>query len=225
MSSLTHFPPGTGLWGLFFSGPGCGWLRTRLGFHPHQFPWNTRIGCFLGWTWCHSIFSLFWVSSLSTLSDNSKLQLAPSIRSHKFQVSYMFPPSALVPLVLSKFLAEHVKGQPRHLILVASCQMEVPWLPTVLNILADVPQQCPVIKDLCGCLGRPGYQRSAISAFNPLAAQQCVLHRQGFSSWVCQAVVGATWVSISNVYQQCWKEWVGWCAWQGVPNNAISAPK
>ena len=23
-----------------------------------------------------------------------------------------------------------------------------PWLPTVLNMLADIPQQCPIIKDL-----------------------------------------------------------------------------
>ena len=30
---------------------------------------------------------------------------------------------------------------------------------------------------------------------------------------------------MSKVYQQCWKEWAGWCAQQGVPNNAISAPK
>ena len=30
-----------------------------------------------------------------------------------FQVSYVFPPPALVPLVLSKFLAEHVNGQLR----------------------------------------------------------------------------------------------------------------
>ena len=37
----------------------------------------------------------------------------------KFQVSYVFPPPALVPLVLAKFLAEHVNGQLRHLILVA----------------------------------------------------------------------------------------------------------
>ena len=65
-----------------------------------------------------------------------------------FQVSYMFPPPVLVPLVLSKFLAEHVKGQVRCLILVAPCWMEAPWLPTVLNILADVPQQCPIINDL-----------------------------------------------------------------------------
>ena len=34
----------------------------------------------------------------------------------------------------------------------------------------------------CGCLGRPGTQGSALSAFNPLAAEQCVLCRQGFSS-------------------------------------------
>ena len=65
-----------------------------------------------------------------------------------FQVSYVFPPLALGPLVLSKFLAEHVTGQLRHLILVAPCWMEAPWLPTVLNMLADVPQQCPIVKDI-----------------------------------------------------------------------------
>ena len=43
-----------------------------------------------------------------------------------FQVSYVFPPLALVPLVLSKFLAEHVNGQLRHLLLVAPCWMEAP---------------------------------------------------------------------------------------------------
>ena len=56
-----------------------------------------------------------------------------------FQVSYVFPPHALVPLVLSKFLVEHVNGQLRHLILVVPCWMEAPWLPTVLNMLADIP--------------------------------------------------------------------------------------
>ena len=60
----------------------------------------------------------------------------------------MFPPPALVPLVLSKFLAEHVKGQLSHLLLVAPCWMEAPWLPTVLNMLADVLQWCPIVKDL-----------------------------------------------------------------------------
>ena len=46
------------------------------------------------------------------------------------------------------FLAEHVKGQLRHLILVVPCWMEAPWFPTVLNMLADVPQQCSIVKDL-----------------------------------------------------------------------------
>ena len=60
----------------------------------------------------------------------------------------MFPSLALIPLFLSMFLAEHVKGQLRHLILVAPCWMEVPWLPTALSMLVDVPQQCPIVKDL-----------------------------------------------------------------------------
>ena len=42
------------------------------------------------------------------------------------QVSYVFSPPALVPLVLSKFLAEHVNGQLRHLILVMPYWMEAP---------------------------------------------------------------------------------------------------
>ena len=41
-----------------------------------------------------------------------------------FQISCVFPPMALVPLVLSKFLAEHVNSQLRHLLLVAPCWME-----------------------------------------------------------------------------------------------------
>ena len=64
-----------------------------------------------------------------------------------FQVSYVFPSPTLVHLVLSKFLAEHVKGQLRLLILVAPCWMET-WLPTDLNMLADIPQHDPIIKDL-----------------------------------------------------------------------------
>ena len=32
--------------------------------------------------------------------------------------------------------------------LVAPCWMEAPWLPTVLNMLADVPWQCPIVTDL-----------------------------------------------------------------------------
>ena len=65
---------------------------------------------------------------------------------------------------------------------------------------------------LHGCFGRACAQGSAASAFNPLAAQRCMLCRKSQSS-------------TSKVYQQCWKEWAGWCAQQGVPNNAISALK
>ena len=65
-----------------------------------------------------------------------------------FQVTYVFPPLALVPLVLSEFLAEHVKGQLRQLILLAPYWMEALWLPTALNMLSDVPQHCPIVKDL-----------------------------------------------------------------------------
>ena len=65
-----------------------------------------------------------------------------------FQVSYVFPSPALVPLVLSKSLVKHVNSQLRYLILVASCWMEAPWLPTVSNMLADIPPWFPIIKDL-----------------------------------------------------------------------------
>ena len=47
---------------------------------------------------------------------------------------------------------------------------------------------------------------------------------RGSLTLVCQAVMGVTQTSTPRVYQQCWKEWAGWCARQGLPNNAISAP-
>ena len=63
-----------------------------------------------------------------------------------YQMSYVLPPPALVPLVISKFLAEHVTCQFSLLIRVAPHWMEAPWLPIVLNMLADVPHQYPIIK-------------------------------------------------------------------------------
>ena len=127
-----------------------------------------------------------------------------------FQVSYVFPPPALVPLVLAKFLAEHV--QPSTQTFASGGSM------LDGGSLASHSSQHAGRHSLAvshckrshrGCFSRPGTQGSAISAFNPLAAQQCVLCRQGFSSSVCQAVVGATQMSTSRVYQQCWKEWAG----------------
>ena len=130
-----------------------------------------------------------------------------------FQVSYVFPSPALVSLVLSKFLAEHVNSQLRHLILVGPCWMEAPWLPHHSQHVGRCSMAMSHHKRSChGCFGRPGAQGSVISAFNPLAAQQHVLCQQGFSSSVCQVVAGASQTSTSRVYQQCWKEWASWCA-------------
>ena len=63
-----------------------------------------------------------------------------------------------------------------------------------LNMLEDIPWHCPVMKDLIMdvSVGQV-LEGSAISAFNPLAAQRYVLHAdKEFSSFVCQEVVGAT---------------------------------
>ena len=73
-----------------------------------------------------------------------------------YQVSYVFPPTALFHLVLSNILVEGVMGHFRILILVATCQMEAAWLPTVLNILEGIPHQHPIVKKSShGCFGRP----------------------------------------------------------------------
>ena len=62
-----------------------------------------------------------------------------------------------------------------------------------------------------GCLCQPGAQGSEITVFNPLATQRCVLSRQGFSSSVSYTVEGQQ-VSMTQVYQQFWKEWTRCCA-------------
>ena len=130
---------------------------------------------YLSWDWmlpeyyllpqmAHAAFHLWglqWVDLLASCSPQCKhyytlesplpvgaLGLNAFNHPWMFQVSYVFPPPALVPLIRYKFQAEHVKGQLRWLILVAPCWIEAPWLPSVLNILADVPWQCPIIKDL-----------------------------------------------------------------------------
>ena len=66
-------------------------------------------------TQCQHYFTLETPLPLGALGLNA------FIHPWKFQVSYVFPPLALVPLVLSKFLAEHVNSQLRHLFLVAPC--------------------------------------------------------------------------------------------------------
>ena len=78
----------------------------------------------------------------------------------------MFPSPVLVPLVLSRFLAEHVNGHLRHLTMVVPCCMEAPCLPPILNMLADILWQCPIIKDLI-----IDVSVGQALAFNPLVAQ------------------------------------------------------
>ena len=123
------------------------------------------------------------------------------------------------------FLAEHVNGQLRHLLLVAPCWMEAPWLPTVLNMLADVHQQCPLVKDLVMdvLVGQvlKGLQYLHLTLW--LLSDVCYADRGSFPQSVRQW--GATQMSMSRVYQQCWKEWARWGTQQGLPNNALSAPK
>ena len=126
-----------------------------------------------------------------------------------FEISYMFPPSALFPLVLCKFLAEHVKGQLRYLILLAPCWMEAPHSS---QHFARCSTMVPHHKrSHHRCFGRPGTQGSVISTFNPLGALWCVLCRSEVSFLSLSGGRGATGVSMSKVYQQYWKEWGSWC--------------
>ena len=73
------------------------------------------------------------------------------------------------------FLAEHVTGWFRVLILVAPCWMEAPWLPRVLNMLEDVSQCSPVIRDFVMDIF-VGQVLKGIPYLHltPLTAQRCV---------------------------------------------------
>ena len=85
--------------------------------------------------------------------------------------------------------------------------MEALWLPTILNLLRDVPHWPSSLKDIVTCFGRLGVQGSAITAFNPFGCSETCADK-GFSSF-CQVVAGVTQVSTTKVYRQCWKEWAG----------------
>ena len=63
-------------------------------------------------------------------------------------MSHVFPPSALVPLVMCTFLIEHVTGQLKLLILVAPCCTDDCCLPPVFNMLEDIPHYHPTITNL-----------------------------------------------------------------------------
>ena len=92
-------------------------------------------------------------------------------------------------------------------------------------MLADVPQQDPIVKDLVVDVLVGQVLKGLHYLHLTLWLLGNICYADGFSSSVCQAVAGATRTSMSRVYQQCWKEWASWCALQGLPSNAISAPK
>ena len=67
--------------------------------------------------------------------------------------------------------------------------------------------------------------KSAIAAFKAIDCSEiCCIDKgclpQSIRWW--QQQFGAF---TTKVYQQHWKEWVGWFAQKGVPDSAISAPK
>ena len=126
------------------------WLLPEWQLLPQRLMQPFAFGAFQRWTCWHLLVPLN--GSIITPWKLHYLWGALGLNafSHPwtFQVSYVFPPAALVPLVLSKFLAEHVNSQLRHLILVAPCWIQAPSLPTILNMLANVPQWCPIVKDV-----------------------------------------------------------------------------
>ena len=101
-------------------------------------------------------------------------------------------------LIISKFLAEHSTGQFKFLIPNVPYWVQVSWLPTVLNMLEDIPHQCPLIENcIRDALFRLSRQWSVIAVFIPLAAQRCVVQTRAL--FLCQAVVGVTQVSTTKV--------------------------
>ena len=73
------------------------------------------------------------------------LELNTFNHSWTYQVSYIFTSPVLVPLVLSRFLAVHVRGLFKFLVLVIPCWTEASYFPTVLSIMEDTPHQCYII--------------------------------------------------------------------------------
>ena len=60
-------------------------------------------------------------------------------------MSYVFSPPALVPIVLSIFLAEHVTGEFILLIPVMTFWTEASWLPKVFSMLKDISHEFSTI--------------------------------------------------------------------------------
>ena len=86
VSILTHFFLESGYKDYSFLNQVVADFELWFSFHPHWLQHNTSTWCILWWAWCCD-FSvspgfLHWVTKIS---DNSKPQLAPSIKSHELR--------------------------------------------------------------------------------------------------------------------------------------------
>ena len=100
--------------------------------------------------------------------------------------SYIIP--ALVLLVLSKCLEEHVTGQFRLHILVVPCWMEAFWLTTIPNMLEYIPHHCPSVKILPWMFQETGCSRLTL------------LH---LMLWLLRDVCCTDWGSLHLSVRQC----------------------
>ena len=90
-------------------------------------------------------------------------------------MSYVFLLPVLIPLVLCTFLGEHVP-KSIHTSHSSGTMLDGGYLASHNSHHAG--RHSPLVshhRSYHKCFGRPGAQGSAIAAFNPLAAQRCVL--------------------------------------------------
>ena len=111
VSLLTRFP----LFPLCLFGSGCCWLWTKLGFHPHQLTQTPELDTSLDEpdVITSSVSSGF-LFSVSTLSDNSRPQLAPRICTCKVwcQARALLAPVSLVTKMSACKLIHYFSSHP-----------------------------------------------------------------------------------------------------------------
>ena len=152
-------------------------------------------------------------------------QVQQLIQQGEYTFALIFPLPALISLVLSMFLGEHVTGEFRLLILVAPC-----WMGA--SLASHRPQHVgrhSLLVSHCkgshhGCFSRLHAQGPTIAAFYALEAQRCVLCRQGFFLSLSGSEGGI--LSIYSKSLPALLEGIGrLLCLSGLENNAISAPR
>ena len=111
-------------------------------------------------------------------------------------MSHVFPlgsPSSV------QFLAGHVTGQFRLLILMTPCWMGASWLPTVLNMLVDITYYCPIVTNVVMDYSVDWLLKGLPLLHLTLWLCRDVYCADGFSSSVFQAGTRATHTSMANI--------------------------